>query len=121
MTHFSLIVLRCSDLELSRTFYTALGLTFHTERHGEGAVHYSCQLDDLVLELYPGKPGSAPEKTQAGSSMHGILVESLDEVLASLQKLGVEIVRPPSDSAWGRYALVLDPDGRVVQLTQGRR
>ena len=121
MTSLSLIVLRCADLDASRTFYTYLGLSFETEQHGNGPVHYSAQQGELVLELYPGKPDSAPEKTQAGSIMHGFLVESLDEVLASLQKLGVEIVRPPSDSAWGRYALVLDPDGRVVQLTQGRR
>lgn len=120
MTHFSLIVLRCSDLELSRAFYTALGLTFHTERHGKGAVHYSCQLGNLVLELYPGKPGLAPVRTQAGATMHGFLIESLDAVLANLQGLGAKIVQLPTDSPWGLRAVVLDPDGRAVELMQSQ-
>lgn len=118
MTYFSLVVLRCSDLELSRAFYTALGLAFHTERHGTGPVHYSCQLGDLVLELYPGKPGSAPDRTQAGAIMHGFRIESLDTVLVSLQALGTKKVQSPADSSWGRRAVVLDPDGRAVELTQ---
>lgn len=112
------MVLRCSDLEASRAFYTALGLAFQTEQHGKGPVHYSCQLGDLILELYPGKPGSAPGRTQAGATMHGFLTESLDSVLENLQALGTEIVHPPTDSPWGRRSVVLDPDGRAVELMQ---
>ena len=118
MATLSLIVLRCVDLEASRTFYAALGLCFETEQHGNGPVHYSCQLGDLVLELYPGKPGSAPARTVGGATMHGFRVTSLDAVLSSLRVQQAEIVHPPSDSPWGRRAIVLDPDGRAVELTQ---
>jgi predicted enzyme related to lactoylglutathione lyase len=50
--------------------------------------------------------------------MHGFRVQSLDAVLSSLQVLQAEIIHPPSDSPWGRRAVVLDPDGRAVELTQ---
>ena len=118
MTALSLIVLRCVDLDASRTFYTYLGLSFETEQHGDGPVHYSYQQGELVLELYPGKPNSVLARTQAGASMHGFRVESLDVILTSLQTLGTKIVHPPSDSPWGRRAVVLDPDGRTIELTQ---
>jgi predicted enzyme related to lactoylglutathione lyase len=50
--------------------------------------------------------------------MHGFRIESLDVVLASLQALGTKIVQSPTDSSWGLRAVVLDPDGRAVELTQ---
>lgn len=121
MATLSLIVLRCVDLEASRTFYSALGLYFELEQHGNGPVHYSCQLGDHVLELFPGKPGSAPARLVGGATMHGFHVESLEAVLSSLQAQQAEIIHSPSDSPWGRRAVVLDPDGRAVELTQIQR
>ena len=56
----SLIVLRCSDVNASRRFYEALGLSFTTEKHGAGPEHYACRLGDLVLELYPAAAGKRP-------------------------------------------------------------
>lgn len=120
MLRLSLIVLRCSDLDATRAFYTTLGFAFQTEQHGKGPVHYSCQVGDMVLELYPGKPGSAPGQTEAGACLHGFQVDSLDAILTALQPLKAEIVHFPSESPWGRRAVVLDPDGRAIELTQPR-
>jgi lactoylglutathione lyase len=117
MAALSLIVLRCADLEVSRVFFATLGLDLTAEQHESGPVHYSCQLGDWVLELYPGKSGSAPSRTSAGATLHGFRVDSLDAVIASLQALGTEIVHPLSDSPWGQRAVVLDPDGRAIELT----
>ncbi|HWG44164.1 MAG TPA: VOC family protein [Gemmataceae bacterium] len=118
MIALSLIVLCCTDLERSRAFYTALGLHFGEERHDNGPVHYSCQLGTVVIELYPGKPGSALARTSAGATLHGFRVDSLDAIVSSLQVQGTEIVHLPSDSPWGRRAVILDPDGRAIELTQ---
>jgi catechol 2,3-dioxygenase-like lactoylglutathione lyase family enzyme len=35
------VVLRCADLERSRAFYEALGLTVVPEQHGAGPAHFS--------------------------------------------------------------------------------
>lgn len=121
MAALSLIVLRCVDLEVSRSFYAALGLCFEKEQHGNGPIHYSCRLGDLVLELYPGKPVSVSARTVGGATMHGFRVDSLEAVLANLQIQRSEIIHPPSDSPWGRRAIVLDPDGRAVELTQSQQ
>lgn len=50
----SYLVLYSSDLEKLKSFYEDLGLQFKQEQHGGGSVHYSCSLDNVVLELYPG-------------------------------------------------------------------
>ena len=61
----SLLVLRTEDLERSVRFYRTLGLRFAEEQHGNGPVHYACELGETVLELYPAKPGSAPDRQAA--------------------------------------------------------
>ena len=113
---FSLVVIRSSCLEAAVSFYGALGLSFVREQHGSGPVHYSCDLGGVVLEIYPGQPGAAPEPKTAGSTMLGFRVASLDETLAKLQALGIEPKSEPKESSWGRWVNVVDPDGRVIQL-----
>ena len=50
----SLLVLYCTDLDGCRRFYTALGLDFSPEQHGQGPGHWAAVLaGGTVLELYP--------------------------------------------------------------------
>jgi lactoylglutathione lyase len=114
----SLIVLRTAKLDAALAFYRALGLEFVSEQHGNGPIHYSTQIDKTVLEIYPGKEGSAPPRLQAGATMLGFQVKSMDETLVSLQSFGIEIITPAKDSPWGRRAVVVDPDGRAVEISQ---
>lgn len=51
----SLLVIYCSDIEKSRTFYQGLGLSFVAEQHDKGPKHYSTKQGELVIELYPAK------------------------------------------------------------------
>lgn len=115
---FSLIVLRASDLEVALSFYRALGLDFEQEQHGSGPIHYSCELGGLVLEIYPGETGAAPEPKAAGATMIGFQVDSLDEALGALRELNIEPKSAPKDAPWGRWVNVTDPDGRLIQLNQ---
>jgi hypothetical protein len=50
--------------------------------------------------------------------MIGFRVASLETALAALQVLGVTPQSAPHVSEWGRWLNVVDPDGRVVQLTE---
>jgi predicted enzyme related to lactoylglutathione lyase len=115
MPSLTLIVLRAADLPLTLAFYRTLGLDFSETQRGKGPVHYTCVLGGLLLELYPGKPGAAPERAQAGAVMLGFTVESLDAVLDALN---APVVTPPQTTSWGRRAVVLDPDGRAVDLSE---
>ncbi|MCB9441157.1 MAG: VOC family protein [Mycolicibacterium sp.] len=81
------LVIYVSDLEASAQFYGALGLTLVREQHGSGPVHYSAQLGETVLELYPAQ-GQPPTRTRLGLRISGA-------------------------EKSGTYS---DPDGNVVEL-----
>jgi hypothetical protein len=111
MISLSLIVLRTTRMESLRVFYDAIGLTFVEEQHGTGPIHYACELDGVVIELYP------TVLTETDSTMLGFNVESLDIVLANLQAAGLLPDLPADTAEKGEYTFQ-DPDGRRVQLTE---
>ena len=62
----SLLVIRCKDLELSKSFYQRLGLSFVKEKHGNGPTHYSCEHDGFVFELYPNNNEQPKDNNRLG-------------------------------------------------------
>jgi lactoylglutathione lyase len=114
----SLLVLRTADLDRSLRFYRALGLQFVEEQHGTGPVHHACELGETVLELYPARPGSAPDRRVGGATMLGFRVDSLAQTMRALAELEVTVLTPPGDSSPQLRALVQDPDGRAVEIRQ---
>ncbi len=121
MPTLNLIVIRAANIDKSRAFYETLGLEFVQEQHGTGSVHYSCQMGMLVIEIYPGKPGIAPERRNAGATMIGFQVENIDNVLAALRGIEGIILSPSQNSEWGKRAVVQDPDGRAIELNQHKQ
>lgn len=109
----NLVVIRCANIDFSAAFYAALGLSFTKELHGSGPEHYASQHDGLVFEIYPAKQGSSSAGVRIGFE-----VRSVDETVAAATQLGAAIVTPPSDSPWGRRAVVSDPDGHRIELSQ---
>lgn len=65
MTSLSLLVLRAADPERLARFYSAFGLAFRTEKHGEGPLHWSCDLGGSVLEIYPASSRVLPALASA--------------------------------------------------------
>jgi catechol 2,3-dioxygenase-like lactoylglutathione lyase family enzyme len=114
----SLLVLRTEDLDRSVRFYRALGLEFAQEQHGDGPVHYACELGETVLELYPARPGSAPERRTAGATMIGFRVDSLSQTMHALAELDVAVLTAPSQSSTPSRAVVQDPDGRAIEIQE---
>src|SRR5262249_11404255 len=111
----NLLVLKTHDLPRLRNFYAALGLAFVEEQHGKGPVHFTARCGDLVLELYPlPEDAGVPDAT----IRLGFAVADLEATLQGLRTLGVEVVREPRSTPWGRQAVVRDPDGRGVELTE---
>jgi predicted enzyme related to lactoylglutathione lyase len=113
-TKLSLIVLYANDLETTLRFYTALDLNFAEEQHGKGPVHHACELDSMVIEIYPAR-ADMPDATTV---MLGFHVETLATVLERLARMGVTPSNPPKESPWGLRCVVTDPDGRRVDITQ---
>jgi len=107
----NLLVLRCRDMERTRTFYESLGLTFASHRHGQGPLHYACEAPGFVLELYPA-PVDYVDRTALGFEIDEL--ESLYERLASAKLQPGPIEQNP----WGRTFVIRDPDGRRVEMKQ---
>lgn len=108
----NLIVLKTHHLDRLKEFYSALGVCFVEEKHGEGPLHLAGRVGEVVLELYPLPADAGPADA---STRLGFSVPDLDAVLAGL---GAAVVSGPRSTEWGRMAVVKDPDGRKVEVVQ---
>jgi lactoylglutathione lyase len=113
-TYLNLVVIRVANIERSAKFYELLDLSFTKHSHGSGPEHYACELGNLVFEIYPREKDGQP----TSATRIGFQVALLDEVMEKLKKSGVKIISPAKDSPWGRRAVVSDPDGHRVELTE---
>lgn len=119
-TTLNLMVLRTDNIEITLAFYRAIGPQFQQEQHGSGPIHYSSAIDKTVMEIYPGDTAKAPDRKSSGATMLGFAVTSLDEALRELANLDIAPGSPPKESAWGRRAVVIDPDGRAVEISEAK-
>jgi Predicted enzyme related to lactoylglutathione lyase len=108
-----LIVIRVADVERAKQLYKTLGLAFSREQHGSGPEHFAAVLGGVVFEIYPQKH---PLEQERGVRL-GFRVESVDRTLESLVKFPLEVVVQPHDAAYGRRAVVRDPDGYILELS----
>jgi lactoylglutathione lyase len=109
----NLAVIRSSDIHRSAAFYRLLGLTFELHRHGNGPEHYSYQNRGAVFEIYPATTEGVNAELRIGFA-----VTSVDSVVCVLESGGTNVISPPKDSPWGRRAVVEDPDGYKIELTE---
>jgi lactoylglutathione lyase len=101
------VVLRCADLERSKLFYESLGLSFKTEQHDSGPVHYSARLGETVLELYPTTKPTMQQRL-------GLSLPDPSNALARLTEFGDVVLSSDPSRNW---ALVRDPDGNKIELS----
>src|SRR4051794_40785258 len=102
--HLNLVVLRSSDIERASSFYREMGLLFTRHSHGTGPEHYTSEVGGLVFEIYPLTAKSSPT---IGTRI-GFRVDSVDELVGLLSRIGAVVVTSPADSEWGRRAVVKD-------------
>lgn len=108
--HLTYVVLRCADLELSRSFYAALGLVLVEEQHGTGGKHYSCSAGSVLLELYP------LEARQTAGARLGFQVEDVEAAVSAARQAGGVVVRTDPSGT-----VLRDPDGHQIHLTSRTR
>ena len=110
----NLVVIRSADLERAALFYQALGLSLVKEQHSSGPGHYACVIGPTVFEIYP----CTKEAPSSSATRIGFRVPCLEGALAALAKQGAEVLSPVRTSPWGRRAVVVDPDGHRVEITE---
>ncbi|MFN0127661.1 MAG: VOC family protein [Verrucomicrobiales bacterium] len=111
----NLVVIRARDIDASKTFYEHFGLTFRRHKHGKGPEHYACESPSCVFEIYP-ESGLSSSGARIGFS-----VSEVDSTVEALRGAGEVIITEPTDSPWGRRAVIRDPDGHSVELTEPLR
>ena len=111
MRSLNLLVLRCANIERSKSFYEIFGMAFQKEQHGNGPAHYACQDERGVFEIYPTESG-APDQTGLG-----FLTGDLDG-LHMLLRRNQFAPREIRDTELGRMFVVRDPDGRRIEVKQ---
>jgi lactoylglutathione lyase len=110
--YLNLVVLRAVDIERAASFYREMGFLFTRHAHGSGPEHFASDVNGMVFEIYPMTPKSTPT---TGVRI-GFKVDDVDGIVNMLSKIGTTVVTPPSDSEWGRRAVVKDFDGHIIEL-----
>jgi catechol 2,3-dioxygenase-like lactoylglutathione lyase family enzyme len=108
-----LIVVRTADPEKLAGFYTLLGLVFDYHKHGNSPHHYSTTIGTAVLEIYPLAKGQ--EKADNHFRL-GLGIDDFDKKIALLKENQVVFSMEPAQTDFGYMAVILDPDGRKVEI-----
>jgi len=110
----TLLVIRSAIPEQLAAFYTSLGLHFDHHQHGNGPFHYSAHIGPTVLEIYP----LVKNQDKADTNLRlGLAMREFDARISHLKEVGVTFHQAPTSTEWGMMAVVLDPEGRKVELT----
>ena len=112
MTSAYLIVIFTQQLEANQSFYEALGIQFEAGQHGEGPMHLSGKLGDLVFELYPTADADKVTHTRLGL-MADKTTTLTDADKAQLNSIA-DTVHPFDNGQ--TYLVMTDPDGRSVEF-----
>ncbi len=112
--HLALVVIRSVDLEQSVKFYQMLDLKFEKHQHGDGLEHFASNIGQMTFEIYP----QTARMGETTGTRLGFYVLDVDALVIRLQKENVTVIKKPSVSEWGKRAVVVDPDGHRIELTQ---
>ncbi len=117
MTKFWVAMLVCADLKRSRDFYRdVLGLKLKSDK----TPHWTeFELgNDATLVLHPKTELVA---VRPGSLQLGFTVDNVDRFVADCASLSVPVFQDPYDEAFGRIAVIGDPDGYPIQVMSAPR
>jgi lactoylglutathione lyase len=108
-----LLVLRTGDTKKLADFYAFLGLSFEYHKHGNSVYHYSAFMQNTILEIYP----LAKNQVEADKNLRlGFGVNDFEAVIANLKNINVTFSSEPEETDFGFMAVVVDPDGRKIEL-----
>lgn len=110
------VILLVSDMRRSVTFYkNTLGLRLKSK--SKDWIEFI--QDGTVLALHPAHSKMRPRSKKAKM---GVLVAfkvgDMDEIYKTLKRKHVKFFKKPTDEAFGKHAIILDPDGYMISLAE---
>ncbi|WP_148255347.1 VOC family protein [Aidingimonas lacisalsi] len=115
MPELSLLVVRVSDLERSRSWYERLGFKFSEEQHGDGPVHYAAEEANFVFEIYP-ESASNPVSSAVRLDFR---VQDVREIVDT-HVPSASVVGEPEIRSGRLSAVLVDPDGIKVEISEAK-
>ncbi len=111
---YSFVAITTIDLDRARQFWVnALGFPITEEEAGHFFI-----VDAGGLRLCIDLADDDIHKTGGSDPTIGLKVQSVPEVLSQLANLGIEADLGREMQARGDYAVIRDPDGRAVIITE---
>lgn len=115
------IFFRCRDVDATRDWYKrALGIEIDV--HGGASF---CHADSAALYPTGARTIWAPFKAQSdyfspseSDFMINLMIDNFDGMLERLNTEGVPLEGEPLIETYGKFAWVMDPDGRKIELWQ---
>ena len=114
----NLIVIRANDVDQAVTFYEGLGIAFRPEKHGCGPNHFSGDVNGVVVEIYPASNGGSVERGGMADLRLGFQVPNIERALVDLVARGGVLLSPAVNADGQCTAVVADPDGHRVELSE---
>ena len=112
------LILFTSNLFALVEFYKSIGIPFEEEDHGEGPIHYACDLNGAHIAIFESSEGKATERGVGGSSQIGFQVDNVDAIFDQALKAGAKSLIAPQERPWGKRAVFEDLDGRSIEINQ---
>lgn len=97
-------------------FYRLIGFQFQATKVDKGSEVYRAVHDGVEFSLYSI---SNAQKAQIPSLQLGFQITDLEKTVAQLKKIpGAMCILDPTDMPDGKKAIILDPDGHSIELSQ---
>ncbi|WP_321488700.1 VOC family protein [uncultured Hyphomonas sp.] len=115
------VFFHCADVEATRAWYKrVLGLEID-EYGGSSFVHADsvAQFPQGARTIWaPFKSGSDYFKPSNADFMINLMIDDFEGMLERLKAEGVTMEGEPMIESYGKFAWVMDPDGRKIELWQ---
>ena len=109
------IILLVSDMQHSIDFYqNTLELPVKNKSH-EWVEFFK---NGTTIALHPMKKKLQEKAASKVGVMVGFMVHNMDETCEKLKAKNVKFIKEPNDEAFGKHAIVADPDGYMISIAQ---
>ncbi len=111
----------CKDVDATRAWYTrVLGISI--DEYGGSSFSQAEAAEKFPQGARtiwaPFKAGSDYFKPSDSDFMMNLMVDDLDAMVERVKAEGVELEGEPMSESYGKFAWLMDPDGRKIELWQ---
>ncbi len=109
------ITINTTQPDLLLRFYGLLGFQFQQQMVDKGGQTWAGQMGDLSLGIFNIQESFSDKAPGVQLSFE---VEKLESLIQEFRQLKAQIMMEPLETERGWMAIVIDPDGRSVELWQ---